>query len=596
MRRCGDAGRAAARRDLARLPAGQAGRYASLAALWMLWRAGTFAVGLLMREYFDALTGAQPVRLGLWGLIAAVVAVEAARMSVQFGAILGRLEPALQHRTAARLRANLLGSLLSRPGAHGAHGSSAEALATLSTDVDDVASFVAWSPANLARWLFAGAALAFMASINPVVTLGLVVPLCLAAVASRLVNARYLAACRQGRAASARARGALREAVTAVESVQAAQAEGAVAAHLEELNERWRAAAVREELFGNLRGSLLSNAASVSTGIVLLLAAGQARAGDFTVGDLALFSFFLQFLTEAVSTLGLFTVRYQRAVVAMQRMAASTGADGSPIRRTPLHLTGPAPAPPAPTRHQAPPLEELRARKLTYRHPGGQGIRDVDLTLTRGTLTVVTGRVGAGKTTLLRVLLGLLPAAGGEVRWNGERVDDPGAWLAPPRCAYTPQVPRLFSGTVRENILLGAAAGERDLAAALHDAVLAADLDRMEHGPDTLLGPRGLRLSGGQAQRVAAARMLVRRPELLVCDDLSSALDGDTERLLWRRVLRRTGTTVLAVSHRQALLRRADRIVVLADGRVAGSGTLPELLDGCEEMRHLWHEPPDGGR
>ncbi|MEZ4677784.1 MAG: ATP-binding cassette domain-containing protein [Caldilineaceae bacterium] len=239
-------------------------------------------------------------------------------------------------------------------------------------------------------------------------------------------------------------------------------------------------------------------------------------------------------------------------------------------------------------------LETLAARRLTYRHPTtGRGIANIDLHLQRGSFTVVTGRIGAGKSTLLRVLLGLLPLDGGEVRWNDQLVEDRESFFVPPRAAYTSQVPRLFSDTLRNNILMGMPEDEADLEAAIYGAVMEKDLVDLEAGFETMVGPRGVRLSGGQIQRSAAARMIVRRPELYVFDDLSSALDVETERTLWERLFDHSNSngdtpTCLVVSHRRAALRRADHIIVLKEGEVEDEGTLDTLLGRCREMQQLW--------
>jgi ATP-binding cassette, subfamily B, bacterial len=324
------------------------------------------------------------------------------------------------------------------------------------------------------------------------------------------------------------------------------------------------------------------------------------RRGDFTVGDFALFATYLSWLAMLPRFLGRMLYRVPQGAVAVERltrlMAPHENAEHL-SRHTGVWLR----SDPPPAMTSVPPrtdrLQVLEVRGLTVGHPdGGRGVDGVDLRVPRGSFTVITGAVGAGKTTLVRALLGLLRADSGLITWNGAVVDDPGTFLVPDRVAYAGQVPRLFSASLRENLLLGwPAGGEGDLAGALHLATLERDLAQMPDGLDTVVGPRGVRLSGGQVQRATAARALVRAPDLLVVDDLSSALDVQTERLLWDRVAGAAKSahgpeTLLVVSHRRAALERADQVLVLDRGLVVGAGTLPELLRTCPEMGRLWSE------
>jgi ATP-binding cassette subfamily B protein/ATP-binding cassette subfamily C protein len=236
------------------------------------------------------------------------------------------------------------------------------------------------------------------------------------------------------------------------------------------------------------------------------------------------------------------------------------------------------------------PLEKLEVNGLNHWFPdGGEGLEGVDFEIDRGSFTVVSGRIGSGKSTLVRALLGLVPAQG-EIRWNGKLVDDPASFFVPPRSAYTAQVPRLFSESLADNIAMGHRAARERLREAVQLAVLDPDLERLEHGLETMVGARGVKLSGGQVQRSAAARMLATEAELLVFDDLSSALDLHTEAELWRRLLAQREVTCLVVSHRRAALERADQILLMDGGQVVDRGRLKELLARSELMRSLWAE------
>jgi len=396
----------------------------------------------------------------------------------------------------------------------------------------------------------------------------------------------------QYRKASREATGAvtgfLGEIFGAVQAIKVAGAETQVIRRFGALNDQRRITGVRDKLFNEILESIFANAVTIGTGLILLLAATSMRAGTFTVGDFALFVYYLGWISEFTAMFGIVLTRYRQAGVSFERMV--TLLQGAPpqslVAHGPVYMRGALPAIPIPSRAAADRLHTLEAAGLTFRYPeSARGIEAIDLRLERGSFTVLTGRIGSGKTTLLRTLLGLLPADSGEVRWNGARVANPTEFFQPPRSAYTAQVPRLFSDTLKDNLLMGLPDAHVDLPAALRLAVMEPDLARMEHGLETMVGAKGVRLSGGQIQRAAAARMFVRAPELLVFDDLSSALDVETERSLWERIenaklnidnegddaqfsIFNSQFTILAVSHRRAALRRADqRVQAVGHGR-----------------------------
>ncbi|WP_285105244.1 ABC transporter ATP-binding protein [Promicromonospora sp. MEB111] len=217
-------------------------------------------------------------------------------------------------------------------------------------------------------------------------------------------------------------------------------------------------------------------------------------------------------------------------------------------------------------------LRELRLDGVTATHDDGTvGVSGVDLTVRRGDLVLVVGRVGSGKSSLLGALSGLVDV-GGRLSWNGAAVTDPQTFLRPPRVAHVAQVPHVVSGTVADNVRLD---HERPVDGPVRSAGLDRDVAEAG-GTGTIVGHRGLRLSGGQVQRLGLARALATGSDLLLVDDVSSALDAVTEAEVWTG-LRAAGTTVLGTTSRAATLAVADRVVVLDGGRMAAVGRWRDL-------------------
>lgn len=217
-------------------------------------------------------------------------------------------------------------------------------------------------------------------------------------------------------------------------------------------------------------------------------------------------------------------------------------------------------------------LRVLRLDDVRATHDDGTtGVAGVDLTVRRGELVLVVGRVGSGKSSLLGALSGLVDL-GGRLTWNGTPVTDPETFLRPPRVAHVAQVPHVVSGTLDDNVRLD---HDRPVAGPVGAAGLSRDVAEAG-GTDTLVGHRGLRLSGGQVQRLGLARALATTSDLLLVDDVSSALDAVTEAEVWSG-LRAAGTTVLGTTSRAATLAAADQVVVLDGGRVAAVGRWHDL-------------------
>jgi ATP-binding cassette subfamily B protein len=562
--------------------------------LWGLIHSLPVLYGLFVKELFDALSGAEGAGDSAWAFLALALAADAGRLVTLAGGVFAWSTYWIE--ITLLLRRNLLSYLLTAPGSRRLPDSTGEAVSRFRDDVNDIAEYVESWVDFWGLAAFALVALVVMVTIDPLMTGLVCLPLLLTFALTGLLRPRIRRVRKVMRETTGRVTDFIGEMAGGVQALKVSGGENAALEHFGRLNSRRRKAALEDTLITELFKSVTDNMVNVATGIILLLAASALKDGSFSVGDFALFVSYLPRLTGVMSFIGAMLVQHKRTGIAFERLERlmQDGPSEVAVEDAQMPLRGPLPRFEEP-RAPSLPLRTLSVEGLSYSHPDGTpALDEVSFELEAGSFTVITGPVGSGKSTLLRVLLGLLPPGSGTVRWNGEAVEDPASFFVPPRSAYTPQVPRLFSDSLRENLVLGAGADDAGLAAALELAVLAEDVAGLDRGLDTPVGSRGVKLSGGQSQRSAAARMFLRGADLLVFDDLSSALDVETEARLWQRLAERGRATCLVVSHRPAAMARADQILVMAAGRLVARGPFEELEGSSAEFRELLLEGTPG--
>ena len=556
---------------------------------WTLIHTSPIIPGILAKEFFDMLSGDANINNSLWGLLILVAVTALGRAGlIYMGA---RIDILFRFKESSLIRRNLLEFFMKRPGALPVKASTGEILNSFRDDAKQIEDAVDWFIDVIGTLVFAVVAVVILIRIDAKITLYVFTPLVAVIAMANKASHRIEENRRASRKASAEVNGIVGEMFNSVQAVKVLGAEEHILNQFHSLNHKRHKFMLRDTLFTQLLESIYQNTVSLGTGLILLLAAQSMKAGSFSVGDFAVFVYYLAFVTDFTQFYGRYIAHYQQTCVSFQRM--SDLMEETPIEKlvqhNPLYMKGKLPLVEVKEKTKEDELDTLVVNSLTYVHSNsGGGISDISFKLKRESFTVICGKIGSGKTTLLRTLLGLLPAQSGEILWNDKRVNNPSEFFVYPRSAYTAQVPHLLSDTVRNNILLGIISGGVDINTSVYAAVLEKDIDTFENGLETVVGPHGVKLSGGQVQRVAAARMFARDAELLVFDDISSALDAETEGVLWNRIFQVRNKTCLVVSNRKTALQHADHIIVLNNGRMEAEGTLEELLQSCDEIKQIW--------
>ncbi|WP_406635961.1 ABC transporter ATP-binding protein [Pseudarthrobacter quantipunctorum] len=328
---------------------------------------------------------------------------------------------------------------------------------------------------------------------------------------------------------------------------------------------------------------------NVSSVAVIWFGSFRIQDGSMQVGTLIAFLSYLLQILMSVMMATFMAVMIPRAAVSGDRIGEVLRTESSV--RPPLHPIRPPLHPVSTTAGQDGRRGELEMRDVGFAYPGADQpvLTGISFTAKAGQTTAIIGSTGAGKTTLVNLMPRLFDATEGSVRMNGVDVRELHPDLLWGHIGLIPQRPYLFSGTVRSNLQYGKPdATEDELWTALEIAQARDFVERMDGGLDAPISQGGTNVSGGQRQRLAIARALVKRPELYIFDDSFSSLDTGTDARLRQALKRSTaGATLVIIAQRVSSIVDADQILVLDDGRIVGRGTHRELLETSGTYREI---------
>ncbi|MEZ5118089.1 MAG: ABC transporter ATP-binding protein [Candidatus Nanopelagicales bacterium] len=318
---------------------------------------------------------------------------------------------------------------------------------------------------------------------------------------------------------------------------------------------------------------------NLSTVAVMWFGGGLVDSGQMQIGDLTAFLAYIMQILFSVMMAVMMLVMVPRAAASAERIQAVLTT--VPDIHDPEHPVTP----------DGPDLGVVELRDVEFRYPGAQEpvLRDVSFTMRPGQVTAIVGSTGSGKTTLVNLVPRLYDVTGGAVLIDGVDVREMPLQRLWAHLGLVPQRAFLFSGTVASNVRFGKSdATDEDVWAALETAQAAGFVREMSKGIETPIDQGGANVSGGQRQRLAIARALVRRPRIYVFDDSFSALDYATDARLRAALRRQTqDATVVIVAQRVSTIMNADQIVVLDEGRVVGVGRHEALLEDCPTYREI---------
>jgi ATP-binding cassette subfamily B multidrug efflux pump len=474
------------------------------------------------------------------------------------------------------IKVDLFDHLLSMPLARFLTFGMGDLTSRLNSDVTQLRVFFAFGVLQVLNVvLMSSLTIVKMVSISPLLTFLCVLPLIFMLVLTKYISPILYVATKQNSEATGRLTNRVSEMFANVQVIQCAGAEDAFISRASIESEQIFKTNMKTVLIRNLVFPLMTVMTGTSQFCLLYWGGKAVINGAFTVGDLMAFAIYIGILVFPFTSIGLILAIYQRARPAVERLQA--------IAFEPSESEGQNSSAVLELKQSALYSQSLliRAESLSFSFDSKtEVLKDISFQINRGDRIGVFGRVGSGKSVLFELLTKLYEVPRGMLFFHGHDYGDLSPEFIRSKIGFAQQSPFLFSDSIKNNLLLGFDSGQvtdAQLDQAAEQAQVLDDIKGFVDGWDTLCGEGGVRLSGGQKQRLALARVILRSSELMILDDVLSAVDHTTEQQLIQSLFSDKNRTMLIASHRPSILEHCDRIWILERGMLVAQGRFADV-------------------
>jgi ATP-binding cassette, subfamily B, multidrug efflux pump len=525
-------------------------------------------IPLLAKDILDAIASKQNMK-PLTAVAVAIILLGVAQVAIRTTSRILIFWPG--RALEANLKFDMFSRILVSPLMRVLDYSVGELTSRLNNDVTQLRIFFAFGALQVLNVLFISTfTVSKMASIDPTLTFLTISPMLLMLILTKMVMPHLYKSMRENTEALGRLTAKVSESFAQVHIIQMMNAERIIAKRLEPDNLAIFKSNARTIWLRTLTWPVMTILIGLSQFATLTWGGQQVMAGNLTVGDIMAFNIYISMLTFPFTSLGIILNVYQRAKPAAERIEE--------LKSVPPENILPA-SNSNPVSHRDK-NRLLEVKHLSFNWPDGRkALENISFTINPGERIGLFGKIGSGKSTLFNVLTKLYPAPKGSIYLRGQDVYSLTPDYIRSIIGYAQQNPLLLSESIRSNICLGyedSALPESRLRDAARRADILSDIENFPDSWDTLIGERGIKLSGGQKQRLALARLLLRNNELIILDDVLSAVDHETESRLIGALLESKAALMIA-SHRVNILKGCHKVIVLDSGKIVAMGTYDEV-------------------